>query len=329
MRFLKLIFLLFIFIFPKSIKAESYVPIINSISATTQTINPNSNLGKAVMAYNLGMGIIGVKNLVVGGYKFAVALPENTKNLLQQNKGIRDLLVAQYTQWKILTSNVDNLSTAEKQLVTEQENVWKALGITDNLDNVALYVDNLFKSSRQRAIAKFGNEAENLIYLKFNKDGGAAAEIIDHYGQLGLDALKKINNIDDAAKELVKNKTVYRAVNETTYNFDKLKTQGIIDASPEQYPTYVSLDNYSNADIIKSKLQLPKKPTWVAEFDGNQITGDVRLPKGKYLTAEYREVLCKSYPDLGEGGGSQFITNNPIKVKRLVNLETGEIINFK
>ncbi|WP_405238550.1 hypothetical protein [Capnocytophaga cynodegmi] len=187
----------------------------------------------------------------------------------------------------------------------------------------------MFKGSRQRAIAKFGKEGEDLIYIKFNKDGGVAAEIIDHYGIEGLNALKKVDNIDDVAKELVKNKTVYRAVNETTYNFDKLKTQGIIDASPEQHPTYVSLDNYSNADVIKSKLQLPKKPTWVAEFDGNQIIGDVRLPKGKYLTAEYREVLCKSYPDLGEGGGSQFITNSPIKVKRLVNLETGEIINFK
>ncbi|WP_235830408.1 hypothetical protein [Paenimyroides tangerinum] len=203
------------------------------------------------------------------------------------------------------------------------------MGIADKLDNAVLYIDNLFKGARQRAIAKYGKEAEELIYVKFNKDGGAAAEIIDHYGQLGIDVLKKVNKIDDTAKELVKNKTVYRAVNETTYNFHKLKAQGIIDASPEQYPTYVSLDKYNNADIIKSKLQLPKKPTWVAEFDGNQILSDVRLPNGKYLTAEYKEVLCKSYPDLGDGGGSQFITNSPIKIKRLINLETGEVINFK
>ncbi|MRI63602.1 hypothetical protein EDM00_06315 [Ornithobacterium rhinotracheale] len=81
--------------------------------------------------------------------------------------------------------------------------------------------------------------------------------------------------------------------------------------------------------MIKSKFQLPKRPTWVAEFDGNQVIGDVRFPKGKYLTSEYKEVLCKSYPKLGEGGGSQFITNSPIKIKRLVNLKTGEIINFK
>ena len=102
---------------------------VGNIAVNTGTVDPNSNLGKAINAYNLGMAVIGVKNLAVGGYKFAVALPENTKNLLQQNKGIRDLLVAQYTQWKTLTTNLDNLSSAEKQLVTEQEKVWKALGI--------------------------------------------------------------------------------------------------------------------------------------------------------------------------------------------------------
>ncbi len=109
---------------------------VGNIAVNTQTIDPNSNLGKAVNAYNIGMAVIGVKNLAVGGYKFAVALPENTKNLLQQNKGIRDLLITQYTQWKTLTTNVDNLSSAEKQLVTEQEKVWKALGIVDKLADV-------------------------------------------------------------------------------------------------------------------------------------------------------------------------------------------------
>jgi hypothetical protein len=46
---------------------------------------------------------------------------------LQQNKGLRDLLVAQYGEWKALTTNLDNLSTAEKQLIAEQEKVWKSL----------------------------------------------------------------------------------------------------------------------------------------------------------------------------------------------------------
>ena len=192
---------------------------------------------------------------------------------------------------------------------------------------------NLFKGARQKAIAQFGKEAENLIYIKFNKDGGAAAEIMAHFGQEGFDALKKVDNIDDAAKELVKNKIVYRAVNENTYNFDKLKKQGIIDATPQERPTYVTIDKYSDATTIQQKLQLPHKPTWIAEFDGNQLVEDIRIPNGKYMNAEYKEVLCKSFPEINDikldGGGSQFITNSQIKINRLVNLETGEVILFK
>ncbi len=59
---------------------------------------------------------------------------------------------------------------------------------------------------------------------------------------------------------------------------------------------------------------------------------DIRIPNGKYMGAEYKEVLCKSFPEIKglklEGGGSQFITNSQIKVNRLINLETGEIIKF-
>ena len=199
-------------------------------------------------------------------------------------------------------------------------------------DETTLYINNLFKGARERAIAKFGKEAEELIYFKFNKDGGAAAEIIDHYGIEGLKALKKANKIDDVAKELVKDRTVYRAVNEQTYNFDKLKKEGIIDASPKEFPTYVSLDTYSDAVTIQQKLQLPKQPTWVAEFDGNQIIKDVRIPEGKYMKASYKEVLCKSFPEINglklEGGGAQFITNSAIKIRKLTNLKTGEVIRF-
>ncbi|MFC3757909.1 fibronectin type III domain-containing protein [Chryseobacterium tructae] len=113
---------------------------VGNIAVTTQTVNPDSNLGKAINAYNLGMGIIGVKNLSVGGYKFISSLPQTTKKLLQENKGLRDLLTAKYLEWKTLTTNLDNLSTAERELVTKQEQVWKALGIVDKL------VDAVYKN---------------------------------------------------------------------------------------------------------------------------------------------------------------------------------------
>ena len=75
-------------------------------------------------------------------------------------------------------------------------------------------------------------------------------------------------------------------------------------------------------------MQLPKKPTWVAEFSSSQIVNDVKFPAAKFNNADYIEVLTRSYPEWGIGGGSQFITNSQITVDRLRNLETGEIINF-
>lgn len=105
---------------------------VGNIAVNTQTVDPNSNLGKAINAYNLGMAVIGVKNVAVGGYKFVSELPQATKRLLQENKGLRDLLVSKYIEWKTLTTNLDNLSDSEKQLVKKQEDVWKALGVMEN-----------------------------------------------------------------------------------------------------------------------------------------------------------------------------------------------------
>ncbi|UCA61536.1 TNT domain-containing protein [Chryseobacterium rhizoplanae] len=161
---------------------------VGNIAVTTQTINPESNLGKAINAYNLGMGIIGVKNVTVAGYKFVAALPENTKNLLQQNKGLRDLLVAKYTEWKTLTTNVDNLSSAEKQIVFEQEKAWKALGIWQQiLDDMPV---NFFDNANDVAAT----------YDKFNKVSSALrGEIYNFYKQKKWDKIEQIfkeNNLN-------------------------------------------------------------------------------------------------------------------------------------
>ncbi|KQB40403.1 Fibronectin type III domain protein [Flavobacterium aquidurense] len=117
---------------------------VGNIAINTQTVDPKSTLGKAINAYNIGMGVIGVKNIAVGGYKFVSSLPATTKALLKANKGIRSLLIAQYTEWRSLTTNIDNLSSAERKLVTEQEGVWKVLGYVDKLGDM-VYKDVKFK----------------------------------------------------------------------------------------------------------------------------------------------------------------------------------------
>ena len=57
--------------------------------------------------------------------------------------------------------------------------------------------------------------------------------------------------------------------------------------------------------------------------------GKVKFPKAKWDSAEYIEVLTRSYPDFGSGGASQFITQSKIKLTRMTNLKTGEVITFK
>lgn len=52
-------------------------------------------------------------------------------------------------------------------------------------------------------------------------------------------------------------------------------------------------------------------------------------PEQKKVIYIYIEVLTRSYPNFGKGGATQFITQSQIKLKRLINLKTGEIINFK
>jgi hypothetical protein len=134
---------------------------VGNIAVNTETVDPKSNLGKAINAYNIGMGVIGVKNIAVGGYKFASSLPATTKALLKENKGIRSLLIAQYTEWRSLTRNIDNLSSAERKLVTEQEDVWKVLGFVDKLGDM-VYKNVKFEDFTS-SVADFAKGAKSEI----------------------------------------------------------------------------------------------------------------------------------------------------------------------
>ena len=57
-------------------------------------------------------------------------------------------------------------------------------------------------------------------------------------------------------------------------------------------------------------------------------TRAAEIPKAKWNEASYLEVLTKSFPKWGEGGATQFITKSEIKISKLRNLKTGEVIDF-
>ena len=118
---------------------------VGNIVVNTQDIDPNSSLGQVVNSYNLAMAVIGIKNLGQAGYKFAKNLPQATKELLQKKGNLRAQLVAYYQKWQNKVSKLDNLSQAEKQLVEKQTEVWKVLGLWDEIiDGIP---SNLFRNA--------------------------------------------------------------------------------------------------------------------------------------------------------------------------------------
>ena len=51
-----------------------------------------------------------------------------------------------------------------------------------------------------------------------------------------------------------------------------------------------------------------------------QIVDDVRVPYGKWGTAEHLEPIVKDYPQLGQGGATQVTTTSAITVDEIKDL---------
>ena len=64
---------------------------------------------------------------------------------MQKNGNLRAQLVAYYQKWQTEVAQLDNLSQAEKQLVEKQREVWKVLGLWDDIiDSIP---SNLFRNA--------------------------------------------------------------------------------------------------------------------------------------------------------------------------------------
>lgn len=120
---------------------------VGNIAINTQAIS-SPRVKEAVDIYNAAMGLIGLKNIGQGGYKFIKNLPKHTKKLLQKSERLREGLQQEYLKWKALAKNLDNLTDAEKQLITEQEQVWRVLGMLDDAASVGRY--SLANISKER-----------------------------------------------------------------------------------------------------------------------------------------------------------------------------------
>lgn len=177
---------------------------VGNIAVNTETVDSKSTFGQIINAYNMGMAVIGMKNVAVGGYKFVSKLPAATKALLQENKAIKSLLIAQYTEWRSLIVKIDDLSPAQRKLVTEQEEVWRVLGFIDEVGDM-VYKNVKFKD--------FVNSVNDFA-------GGAKAEIAEQayklWGENKWDELYDLFKSNDLNH--------YKGINWPPYNgFSKIK----------------------------------------------------------------------------------------------------------
>jgi hypothetical protein len=209
--------------------------------------------------------------------------------------------------------------------------------VASNTGNIANKVsqganDVVFGSAKEFVRTKYGQNTLNNLTAKFGvSNDGAAAVILQKWGDDGLAILNKstVFTLDDAANELLKNKTAYRHISSNVSYLEQLKSSGKVPKNSNN--TYFSLDKFDDPVVAIDKMQLNADATdavWRLEFDATQLVGKAYFPKAKWNNAEYVEVLTRSYPDFGKGGASQFITQSEITLKRMKNLKTGQIINF-
>ncbi|CAI8182197.1 MAG: Uncharacterised protein [Formosa sp. Hel1_33_131] len=202
-------------------------------------------------------------------------------------------------------------------------------GVKKRGDDLADAGSEIFESARQFVRNNYSQDFLNQITLKYGKENtGALAVLVKRFGDEGADLLRQGKELDEIASALVKDRVLYRHIGSEAGYLKELKKTGEI---PAGYTTYFSADKFDDPIEAISKMQLNDEWTdavWVAEFDGAQLVGKVEIPNAKWNEANYLEVLTRSFPKWGDGGASQFITKSDIKISKLRNLNTGEVIDF-
>ena len=127
---------------------------VGNIAVNTQTVG-NPEFRKLIDNYNLAMGLIGIKQIGQAGYKFVKNLPKETKLLLQRNGELHQMLLKRYRAWKAQRARLgSDLSVPEQQILAQQEKVWEALDVTEDVIETS---DVVYKQSTQ-----VGKKAKNI-----------------------------------------------------------------------------------------------------------------------------------------------------------------------
>ena len=106
---------------------------------------------------------------------------------------------------------------------------------------------------------------------------------------------------------------------------DDLVSSGYVP--PNSKGTYLTFDEYNSHVIASTRLQVPHDARIRVEVDMLQIIDGVRIPQGKWGTASYLEPITRDFPKHGLGGATQVITNQGFRVREIIDLLTGEVLN--
>ncbi len=106
---------------------------------------------------------------------------------------------------------------------------------------------------------------------------------------------------------------------------DDLVSSGYV--RPNSKGTYLTFDEYNSHIIASARLQVPHDAGIRVEVDMLQIIDDVRIPHGDWGNASYLEPITRDFPGHGIGGATQVITNQGFRVREIIDLLTGEVLN--
>ncbi|MDX1920776.1 MAG: Hint domain-containing protein, partial [Candidatus Caenarcaniphilales bacterium] len=111
--------------------------------------------------------------------------------------------------------------------------------------------------------------------------------------------------------------TGYRALGGES-NINEALTGSISSRSP----SYITFDDITlmTPNEVKNLLQLPREPSHVVIFDTLHLTNDLKIPTGRWNLTNTPEPITSTFPEWGTGGGTQAITNQPIKIDNLIDI---------
>ena len=110
--------------------------------------------------------------------------------------------------------------------------------------------------------------------------------------------------------------TGYRYMTRKAKYISKLRKTMVIPSN--EGDTYITFDRF---DIPSPRrLQVPHDASIRGTFDTLQLADDLRIPHGEWGQADWLEPVAKDFPEYGEGGATQAVTNQRIVLDSLEDL---------